>query len=812
MMKFTVSWLKDHIETDAPLDQIVATLTKIGLEVEHVDDKSSALKDFVIARVVEAKPHPNAGRLRVCLVDAGGAALVQVVCGAPNARAGMKSVFAAPGAYIPGKKITLGKGVIRGVESNGMLCSGAELEVSEDHDGILDLPGAAPVGAAYAQWASLDDPLVEIDLLPNRPDAAGINGIARDLAAAGLGKLKSEAITPVEGGFPCPVAVRLDFAPEATHLAPAFALRLVKGVRNGQSPDWMQRRLKAVGLRPINALVDITNYLTFDRARPLHVFDAKKVIGNLTVRRAKPGEELTALDGRTYRLDADNVVIADDAGVESLAGIMGGQASGCDAATTDVLIESALWDPANIARSGRRLGINSDARYRFERGVDPAFCLPGLELATRLVIELCGGVVSQITLAGRIPRPGQRIMFPWSEVKRLTGLELDSSEMVGILESLGFELADFAGTTGEVVVKAPSFRPDIEGTADLVEEIVRIAGLDRVLPVQMPRAHGQDVAGPVLTPLQKRVRSATRALAANGLVEAMTWSFVSRQRALMFGGGASSLALVNPIGPELSDMRPSLLPGLIAAAQRNADRGHGDVALFEVGQIFLSDDAEGQKIAASAIRRGMAKEEGTGRHWSMPSAGIDLFDAKADAFALLSALGVPPRGLQLISGGPAWFHPGRSATLQLGPKNVIGAFGEIHPRTLEALGAEGPVVGFELLLNDIPAPKLRSTKSKPKLELPEFMPVQRDFAFLADRTVQAADIVKAAASAERALVADAGVFDVYEGTGIPEGKKSVAISVTLQPREKTLTEAEIDAAAGKIVAEVAKKTGASLRG
>ncbi|MGA7384821.1 MAG: phenylalanine--tRNA ligase subunit beta [Methylocella sp.] len=811
-MKFTLSWLKDHIETDAPLDRIVATLTKIGLEVEHVDDKALALKDVVIACVVEAKPHPNAGRLRVCLVDAGGAALVQVVCGAPNARAGMKSVFAAPGAYIPGKKITLGKGVIRGVESNGMLCSGAELELSDDHDGVLDLPDAAPVGAAYAQWASLDDPVVEIDLLPNRPDAAGINGIARDLAAAGLGKLKSEAEAPVAGGFSCPVAVRLDFAPRDAHLAPAFALRLVQGVRNGQSPDWMQRRLKAIGLRPINALVDITNYLTFDRARPLHVFDAKKVKGNLTVRRAKPGEELTALDGRTYRLDADNVVIADDAGVESLAGIMGGQASGCDAATTDVLIESALWDPANIARSGRRLGIHSDARYRFERGVDPAFCLPGLELATRLVVEFCGGVVSQITLAGRIPRPGRRIMFPWSEVKRLTGLDLDSSDMAGILESLGFELADFAGTAGEVVVKVPSFRPDVDGTADLVEEIVRIAGLDRVPPVQMPGACGQHLAGPLLTPLQKRVRSAKRALAANGLVEAVTWSFVSRQRALMFGGGASSLSLANPIAAELSDMRPSLLPGLIAAAQRNADRGHGDVALFEVGQIFLSDGAEGQKIAASAIRRGMAKEKGTGRHWSMPPAGVDLYDAKADAFALLSALGVPPRGLQLISGGPAWFHPGRSATLQLGPKNVIGTFGEIHPRNLQALGAEGPVAGFELLLNDIPAPKSRSTKTKPKLELTEFMPVQRDFAFLADRTVKAADIVKAAASAEPALVADAGVFDVYEGKGIPEGKKSVAISVTLQPREKTLTDADIDAAAGRIVAEVAKKTGASLRG
>ena len=811
-MKFTLSWLKDHIETDAPLDQIVAALTKIGLEVEHADDKAVALKDFVIARVAEAKPHPNAGRLRVCLVDAGGATLVQVVCGAPNARTGMKSVFAAPGAYILGKKITLSKGVIRGVESNGMLCSGAELEVSDDRDGILDLPDAAPVGAVYAQWASLDDPLIEIDLLPNRPDAAGINGIARDLAAAGLGRLKIGAVAPVEGGFPCPVAVRLDFVAEDAHLAPAFALRLVKGVRNGQSPDWMRRRLRAIGLRPINALVDITNYLTFDRARPLHVFDAQKVEGNITVRRATPGEELIALDGRTYRLDADNVVIADDAGVESLAGIMGGQASGCDAATTDVLIKSALWDPANIARSGRRLGINSDARYRFERGVDPAFCLPGLELATRLVVELCGGAASQITVAGRIPQLAKHIVFPWSEVKRLTGLELDSPEMAGILESLGFELANFASNAGEVAVKVPSFRPDVEGTADLVEEIVRIAGLDRVVSAPLPRESAPHAGVPVLTPLQKRVRSAKRALAANGLVEAVTWSFVSRQRAMMFGGGASSLALANPIAPELSDMRPSLLPGLIAAAQRNADRGHGDVALFEVGQIFLSDDAEGQKIAASAIRRGMAKETGTGRHWSMPSAGVDLFDAKADAFALLSALGVPSRGLQLISGGPAWFHPGRSATLQLGPKNVIGAFGEIHPRHLEAIGAEGPVAGFELLLNDIPAPKLRSTKTKPKLELSEFMPVQRDFAFLTDRTVKAADILKAAASADRALVADAGVFDVYEGKGIPEGKKSVAISVTLQPREKTLTEAEIDAAAGKIVAEVAKKTGASLRG
>jgi phenylalanyl-tRNA synthetase beta chain len=811
-MKFTVSWLKDHFETDATLDEIVATLTKIGLEVERADDKACALKGFVIARVVEAKPHPNADRLRLCVVDAGATAPVQVVCGAPNARTGMKSVFAAPGTYIPGKKITLGKGVIRGIESNGMLCSAAELELSEDHDGILDLPDEAPVGEAYAKWALIDDPVIEIDLLPNRPDAAGVAGIARDLAAAGLGKLKNTIIVPTEGSFPCPVTVRLDFAPEDAHLAPVFALRLVKGVRNGPSPEWMRRRLKAIGVRPINALVDITNYLTFDRARPLHVFDAQKVKGDLIVRRAMSGEELAALDGRAYRLDPDNLVIADEAGVESLAGIIGGEASGCGEATTDVLIEAALWDPVNIACTGRRLGIHTDARYRFERGVDPAFCLPGLELATGLVIEVCGGIASNVVIAGKIPQPDKRIVFPWSEVKRLAGLDLEISEMAGILERLGFELANFIGNAGEMVVKVPSFRPDIEGKADLAEEILRIGGIDRVPPAILPRVSGKDVQEPVLSLVQKRVKSAKRALAANGLVEAVTWSFVSRQQALAFGGGAASLALANPIAPEHSDMRPSLLPGLIAASQRNADRGYGDVALFEVGQIFLSDGEDSQKIAAGAIRRGLAKKDRIGRHWSAPAGAADLFDAKADAFALLWTLGVPAASLQLVAGGPAWFHPGRSGTIKFGPKNVIGAFGEINPRTLNIVGAEGPITGFELLLDDIPAPKLRSTKAKSKLELPEFMPVQRDFAFLSDRSVAAADIVKAATSADRALVASVGVFDVYEGEGIPQDKKSVAISVTLQPRDKTLTEAEIAAAAGKIVAEVAKKTGASLRG
>jgi phenylalanyl-tRNA synthetase beta chain len=810
-MKLTLSWLEDHIETDASLDEIVATLTRIGLEVEHVRNPAATLGNFVVASVIEAKPHPNADRLRVCLVATGGAAPVEVVCGAPNARAGMKSVFAPPGTYIPGKKITLATGVIRGVESHGMLCSGAELELSDDHDGILDLPEAAPVGVAYAQWAGLDDPVIDINLLPNRPDAMGVHGIARDLAAAGLGRFKDPPIASVAGQFPCPVTAKLELEAHDAHLAPAFALRLVQGVRNGPSPDWLRRRLTEIGLRPINALVDITNFVTFDRARPLHVFDADKVRGNLTIRRAGSGEALHALDGRTYALDQDNVVIADEAGVESLAGIMGGTATGCSEATTSVLIESALWNPVNIARTGRRLGLNSDARYRFERGVDPAFCLPGLELATKLVVELCGGTPSDIALAGKIPQTDNRIAFPWSEVRRLTGVELDPSEMAGILEKLGCELADSPDNADHVIVKVPSFRPDIAGKADLVEEIIRIVGLDRVQPHVLPRV-GDHVTRPVLTPMQKRVRVAKRALAASGLVEAVTWSFIAHRQAELFGGGAPALALANPIAADLSDMRPSLLPGLVAAARRNADRGQDDVAVFEVGQIFLGSAETDQRVAAAAIRRAGAKPSGTGRHWSAPAGVVDPFDAKADALALLAAVGVAIGGLQIVAGGPAWFHPGRSATLQFGPKTKIGAFGELHPKVLEALDADGPIVGFELVLDEIPLPKAKPTKARAKLELPELMPVQRDFAFLVDHAVAAAEVVRAAQAADRALVASVEIFDVYAGKGIPEGKKSLAVAVTLQPRDKTLTDAQIDSVAAKIVAEVAKKTGASLRG
>ncbi len=810
-MKFTLSWLKQHLDTDADLATVVATLTKVGLEVEHVHDPAAALKDFVIAEVLEARPHPNADRLRLCFVAIGTGHPVQVVCGAPNARTGMKSVFAPPGATIPAKGITLSKGTIRGVESAGMLCSGAELEISTDQEGILDLPADAPVGALYAEWADLSDPLIEINLTPNRPDAAGVLGIARDLDAAGIGQLKTEPVEPVPGRFPCPVKVSLDFAEADKHLAPAFALRLVRGVKNGPSPEWLQKQLRAIGLRPINALVDITNFLTIDRARPLHVFDAAKVMGDLHVRRARPGESLVALDGKTYALDETAVVIADDTGVESLAGIMGGEASGCSETTTDVLIESALWDAVNIARTGRRLGINSDARYRFERGVDPASVLPGLDYATQLVQELCGGEASEIVLAGEIPDARKRITFPWSEVRRLAGIELSPSEMASILEHLGFRPASLPGNSDLVVIDVPSWRPDIEGKADIVEEILRIAGLDRIASQPLPREDAQ-VSAAILTPLQKRVRTAKRALAAEGLTEAITWSFISHEAAVLFGGGDEAVVLANPIAADLSDMRPSLLPGLAAAAKRNAARGFGDAALFEVGPVFKGTRPEDQKIAAAGLRRGRARVAARGRHWEEGASEADIFDAKADALAVLGALGVPLGGLQILAGGPAWFHPGRVGTLQFGPKNIIGYFGQLHPRVLEALDIEAALVGFEIVLDEIPLPKAKPTKTKPKLELSDLMPVERDFAFLADRHVNAADLLRAVQSADRALITGVTLFDVYEGSEIPAGKKSVAIAVTLQPRDKTLTETEIDAVASKIIAEVENKTGATLRG
>jgi phenylalanyl-tRNA synthetase beta chain len=804
-MKLTLSWLKEHLDTRASLAEIVERLTMIGLEVESVEDRTKLLAPFTVARVLSAEKHPNADKLKVCMVETGEGAPVQVVCGAPNARAGMMAVFARPGVHIPGTGLELKVAAVRGVESRGMLVSGREMGLSDDHTGIIELPANAPLGKPFASVLGLDDAVLDVAVTPNRADCLGVQGIARDLAASGLGKLKSAAPKAIKGRFPCPVKIKLEFDAMPS-LCPAFALRLIRGVKNGPSPEWLQRRLNAIGLRPINVLVDITNLVTYDRSRPLHVFDAAKVKGDLTVRRARKGESLLALDGRTYQLDSDMCVIADEKGVESLSGIMGGEASGCSETTTNVLLESALWEPLNIAQTGRKLGIVSDARFRFERGLDPAFTLPGLELATKLILELCGGKPSKVVLAGAIPKKQQTINFPLGEVKRLTGLDVKAHEVKRVLTGLGFSSS---GSGKALKVSIPSWRHDLEGKADLVEEVVRILGVERVPSTPFDR--GPDARRPVLTAIQRRTRVAKRTLAASGLVEAVTWSFIAEDQSKRFGGENPALALANPIAAELSHMRPSLIPGLALAGQKNADRGYPDTALFEVGQVFIGDQPKDQLIAATSVRRGAAKVAGDGRHWSDSSGPVDVFDAKADALAVLAAAGAPVDKLQIAPGGPSFLHPGRSGTIRLGPQLILGVFGELHPTALEALDIEGPIACAEVILDRIPEPKARETRMKPPLTLSPFQPVTRDFAFIVDQKVLAAEVIRAAENAEKNLIASVEVFDLYEGPGIGEGRKSIAIAVTLQPREKTLTDAEIEAVAEKIIEEVKNKTGANLR-
>jgi phenylalanyl-tRNA synthetase beta chain len=807
-MKFTLSWLKEHLETDATLDEICTRLTQIGLEVEDVDDKA-AFKPFVIAKVLSAEKHPQADRLKVLMVDTGSGAPVQVVCGAPNARAGLVGAFAAPGTYVPGIDVTLAIGNIRGVESRGMMCSEKELEISDSHDGIIDLPEDAPVGTSFAAYAGLDDAVIEINLTPNRPDCTSVFGIARDLAASGLGTLKSRAAPSfaVEGETTTELKIDLD----DTRLCPGFALRLVRGVKNGPSPKWMQQRLLAIGLRPISALVDITNYMTFDQGRPMHVFDAAKVKGNLVVRRARDGETVLALDEREYKLNPSNVVISDENGVESIGGIMGGEHSGCDENTTDVLIESALWDPMNIAKSGRGLGIITDARYRFERGVDPEYMVPGLERTTELVLACCGGTAAKARVEGYKGYEAKVVDFPLSEVKRLTGLEVSADESKSILTKLGFSVS---GSGERISVAVPSWRPDVDGKADLVEEIMRIHGVDNIKP--QPLSSHAAVNGKILTTLQIRTRAAKRALASRGMLEAVTWSFISEDQAKLFGGGSNALKLANPIAADMSDMRPSLLPGLLSAAQRNADKGYGDVAIFEVSGTYENDTPEGQRRVAGGIRRGTATLAGAGRMWSNAAKGggkpVDVFDAKADALAVIEACGLPMTNIQIEQGGPAWYHPGRSGTIKMGPKVVLGYFGEFHPKTLEALDVSGALAGFEVYVDAMPEPKKKATRTKPALELYPFQAVKRDFAFVVDKSVEAGAVVRAAVGADRKLVTGVNVFDIFEGASLGEGKKSIAIEVQIQPAERTLTDEDFEALTQKIVANVTKSTGGVLRG
>jgi phenylalanyl-tRNA synthetase beta chain len=816
-MKFTLAWLRDHLDTTASLLEIRASLDRIGLEVESISDPADQLRGFVVARVVEAMQHPNADKLRVCMVDYGqvakGERPLQVVCGAPNARTGLIGVFAPEGTFVPGSGITLVKTKIRGVESNGMMCSERELELSNEHDGIIDLDAnrAADIGKSYAAIMGLDDPVIEIKITPNRPDALAIRGIARDLAAAGLGTMKPEpAGYRGKGTFPHPVAIVLEFPKGDESACPAFASRVIRGVKNGPSPEWLQRRLRAIGLRPISMLVDVTNYITFDRGRPLHVYDVKKLTGTLRARLGRDGESFAALDGKAYAVSPNMTVIADDAAVLGFGGIMGGVTSGCSEETTDVLIESAWFDPIRTASTGRATGIHSDARYRFERGVDPQSLPMGVDLATKMIIEMGGGNVSDMTMTGAPLAPRGPIVLRPGRVATLAGLDVSAERCVRILETLGFIVQPSAKKGAEALsVEPPSFRPDVHGEADLVEEIIRIVGIDQVPLAPMPRLAG--VAHATLTEAQKRVRGARRILASRGLVEAITWSFITQAQALSFGGGKPELALANPISADLSDMRPSVLPGLLAAAARNLDQGLGDHALFEVGQVYRGAEPADQRMVAGALRVGTATPSGTGRHWRQAAQSTDTFDIKADMAGVLALAGLDINKLQITADAPGWYHPGRSGTVRLGPKLVLGHFGELHPSTLQNFGIAGVACAFEVDLDALPTGRKKPTKAKSAMDVSDLQPVRRDFAFILDAGIAASDVVRAAEGADKSLITSVTVFDLFAGGALGDGRKSLAIEVTLQPREKTLTDEDIEAVAGKVIAHVKKATGGDIR-
>ncbi len=806
-MKFTLSWLKDHLETEAPLADILYALTDLGLEVEQVSDPVARLGAFRIARVIEAVKHPNADKLRLCRVATwpdgpeGRQEEVQVVCGAPNARTGMIGVFAPVGTHVPGTGVDLKPGVIRGVASNGMLCSEREMELSDDHDGIIDLPPDAPLGARFIDYAGLNDPMIYIKVTPNRPDALGVRGIARDLAARGLGRLKPHDIAPVPGKFPSPISVAV--APELRAKGcPIFAGRVIRGVTNRASPVWLQQRLRAIGLRPISALVDITNFLTFDQNRPLHVFDADKVQGGLRIHPASGGESLLALDGKTYTLAPGMMLISDDNGPESLAGIMGGAASGCSDTTTSVFVESAYWDPITIAATGRALKINSDARYRFERGVDPAYTPTGLQAATRMILDLCGGEASDVVIDGAVPDTARAYRLDTARVQSLVGMDIAPAEQRATLTALGFTL------TGDMAAP-PTWRPDVQGDADLIEEVARIASLTKLTGKPMPRST-TGVPGPILTPLQQRERSARRMLAGLGYNECVSYSFIDQTAAALFSGGSDAVMLQNPISSDMSHLRPDLLPGLLQAAARNQARGVADLALFEVGQAFQGGEPGEQHLQATGLLVGASAPRDP--HGSRRP--VDLYDAKADAEAVLTAIGAPAR-IQIGRTAPGWFHPGRSGQMTLGPRLVLASFGELHPKVLKALDVKGPAVAFTVLVANAPLPKSRSA-ARPAHVLSGLQAVERDFAFVVDDRVEALALANAAQSADKLLIASVQVFDQFTGdkavAQMGPGKKSLAIAVRLQPQDKTLTEAEIEAVSARIIDKVAKATGGVLRG
>lgn len=830
-MKFTLSWLRDHLDTDASVDDIARTLNAIGLEVEGIEDRGAALASFRIARVIEAVQHPNADRLRHLRVDIGDGRELSVVCGAPNARTGMMGVAALPGEFVPGTGITLKAGEIRGVKSEAMMLSMREMGLGDDHTGIVDLPADAPLGASYVKWAGLDDPIIEISITPNRGDALSVRGVARDLAAAGLGTLKPWSAPKAAAAYKSPLNWKIE-DPRAC----LWVLgRAVRGVKNGPSPKWLQDRLVAIGLRPISALVDITNFFTFDLGRPLHVFDVAKVKGtNLTMRMARDGETLTALNGKAYALTAEDGVIADEAGPEALGGVIGGEHSGCDETTTECFIECALFDPVRIALSGRRHDVRTDARARFERGLDPAFLPDALEAATRMIIDLCGGEASEISEAGAQPAWKRSATLRFERVASYGGLDLPADESVARLERLGFSvqardaasvtvavpswrndvasdlsayragggaLAQFAGLDPARAAKAAEGCAAIEPECDLVEEVLRLGGLDAVPAVSLPTSG--IIPPAAFTPKQARAALARRVLAARGMQESVTFAFMEAKTAALFGATPDALRLVNPIAADLDQMRPTPVASLLLAASRNAARGFADVALAELGAAYRDITPDGQASVAAGVRHGT-----TPRHWAEASRGVDAMDAKGDALAVLTALGVPMAALQVTADAPGFYHPGRSGVVRQGPKTVLATFGEIHPKVLEALDLPGPAVAFEVFLDAVAEPKRRK-KGAP--DLPAFQPLRRDFAFIVDDKVTAEALLRAARGADKALITDVALFDVYRGKGVPEGSKSLAIQVTLQPREATLTDAQIEAVADRVVAAVAKATGAVLR-
>lgn len=792
-MKFSLSWLKDHLKTDADINAVAAAMTMAGLEVEDIHDPAAALKPFTVAKVVSAARHPNADKLQVLQVDTVDG-MKEIVCGAPNARAGMTSIYAPIGAYVPGLKVTLVEKPVRGVVSNGMMCSGAELELTTDADGILDLSDNLEVGMPATQVFGAE-PVIDFEVTPNRPDWLGVHGIARDLAATGLGTFAETAVTPVPGQFPCPIKVVVD-----GDACPFFSGRVIRNVKNGPSPQWLQDKLKSIGLKPISTLVDITNYVSYDRCRPLHVYDLSRLTGDTITAGLPSGtSEAKMLDDKTYTVTSDMCTIMDASGVIGLGGVMGGDSTKVEETTTDIFLECAWFDPIRTAQTGRTTGITSDAQYRFARSIDPEFVVPGLELATQLILDLCGGKASDIVVSGQAPAGRPDVAFDPAYVRQLTGLDVAHDDIARILSALGFEV-----TRGDPwVVAVPSWRRDVEGKADLVEEVARIHGFNAIpatpLPVLAPRPGG------VLTAPQAKARAARRALAAYGYSEAVTWSFMRQDWAALFGGGADALVLANPIASELNCMRPSALPNLLEAAGRNAARGLHGAQLFEIGPIYQGLEPSDQKPTIAAIR---APDKS--RHWQ--NAGEDaLFALKSDLLRVLEEMNVPVASLQLVQGqNAAHWHPGRSARLQLGPKTIIAEFGELHPAVLKALDLDGQYAGFEVRIDNLPAPKARSGKSKGALSLSPFMPLTRDFAFLLPETTAAADLVRAVKGADKLLISDAQVFDVYTGAGVPDGHKSLAVEVTLQPVDKTLTEPEIEAVRDRIVA-AAGKLGATLR-